>query len=182
MEHTVSLKKILCTYVLRMGLARGENVRLVADEAFQDAALEVVAHGVRFMHMAQPRSWFLVVATNILKRRRASFAKRYRFEVLVSDLAAGSSQFSEADILERISIANAPGPEQIFESREQAREMLALVSPEDAQVLRLALLHDLNTEALARELDISAGAARVRLHRALKRLRTAWFQRNERWE
>lgn len=176
-EHTVILKKILCAYVLRMGLATGENVRLVADEAFQDAVLEVVVHGERFMSVAQPRSWFLTVAANILKRKRASFARRYKFEVLVSDLSSGSQTLSEADILEQITISSAPGPEQILEAREQAREMLALVSPEDAQVLRLALFHDLDTQAIARELGVSPGAARVRLHRALKRLRKAWLQR-----
>lgn len=176
-EHAASLKKILCAYVLRMGLARGENVRLVADEAFQDAMLEVMAHGERFVSMAQPRSWFLAVAANILKRKRASFARRYRFEVLVSELVAETSQFSEADVLEQITVSTAPGPEQSFESREQVQEMLSLISPEDAEVLRLALLRELDTESIARELGVSNGAARVRLHRALKRLRKAWNER-----
>jgi RNA polymerase sigma factor (sigma-70 family) len=173
-EHTISLKKILCTYVLRMGLARGEDVRLVADEAFQEAVLVALAHGRRFMLMGQPRSWFLAVATNMLKRKRASFARRYRFEVLVSDLFANTSALSEAEVLEQIAVSNVPGPEQSFESREQVRELLAMVSQEDSMVLTLALLHDLDTQSLARELGISDGAARVRLHRALKRLRKAW--------
>lgn len=179
-EHTTSVKKILCTYVLRMGLARGENVRLVADEAFQDAVLEVLAHGERFMSVAQPRSWFLAVAANILKRKRASFAKRYRFEVLVSDLAADSRELSQADLLEQLTLACAPGPEQTLEAREQVEEMLALVSIEDAQVLRLALLHDLDSQSLADYLGINIGTARVRLHRALKRLRQAWQQHERR--
>jgi RNA polymerase sigma factor (sigma-70 family) len=175
-EHTASLEKILCAYVLRMGLATGENVRLVAKEVFQDAVLEILAHGERFMSVSQPRSWFLAVAANILKRKRASFARRYRFEVLVSDLAAASDLLSEAEVLEQITISTMPGPEQAFESREQVQEMLALVSSEDARVLYLALLHELDTETIARELAISPGAARVRLHRALKRLRKAWNQ------
>lgn len=174
LEHTNSLTKILCTYVLRMGLARGENVRLVADEALQDAVLVALAHGPRFTQMKQPRSWFLAVAANILKRKRASFARRYRFEVLVSDLSSNSSVLSEAEVLEQLAGASSPGPEQGFESREQVRELLGLVSREDSLVLTLALLHELDTQGLARELGISAGAARVRLHRALKRLRKAW--------
>jgi RNA polymerase sigma-70 factor (ECF subfamily) len=175
-EHTGSLKKILCTYVLRMGLARGENVRLVADEAFQDTVLVALAQGARFTQMEQPRSWFLAVAANILKRKRASFARRYRFEVLVSDLSATPSAFSEAEMLEQVASSNTPGPEQGFESREQVLELLGLVSREDATVLTLALLHELDTQGLARELGVSAGAARVRLHRALKRLRKAWHE------
>lgn len=179
-EHTSALKKILCTYVLRMSLARGENVRLVADEAFQDAVLVAMAQGERFARMEQPRSWFLAVAANILKRKRASFARRYRFEVLVSDLSASSSALSEAEVLEQIADTSAPGPEQSFETREQVRELLAMVSPEDSLVLTLALLHELDTQSLARELGISAGAARVRLHRALKRLRKAWNEQEAR--
>lgn len=175
-EHTQSLKKILCTYVLRMGLARGENVRLVADEAFQDAVLVAMAHGQRFMQMEQPRSWFLAVAANILKRKRASFARRYRFEVLVSDLSVQPSALSETEVLEQITRSSSPGPEQSFEAREQVRELLSMVSQEDALILTLALLHELDTQGLARELGISAGAARVRLHRALKRLRKAWHE------
>ncbi|HEY0754367.1 MAG TPA: sigma-70 family RNA polymerase sigma factor [Ktedonobacteraceae bacterium] len=180
-EHTSSLKKILCTYVLRMGLARGENVRVVADEAFQDAMLVALAQGQRLMQMEQPRSWFLAVAANILKRKRASFARRYRFEVLVSDLAssASSSTLSEAELLEQVTSSSFPGPEQTFEAREHVRELLGLVSPEDGQILTLALLHELDTQGLARELGVSAGAARVRLHRALQRLRKAWNEREE---
>lgn len=178
-EHSSSLKKILCTYVLRMGLARGENVRLVADEAFQDAVLVALGHGRRFMQMEQPRSWFLAVAANILKRKRASFARRYRFEVLVSDLASGPSAFNEAEVLEQIAGASSPGPEQSFEAREHVRELLSMVSPEDSTVLTLALLHELDTQGLARELGVSAGAARVRLHRALKRLRKAWNEQED---
>lgn len=124
-EHTDSLKKILCTYVLRMGLASGANVRLVADEAFQDAVLEIVAHSERFLSVPQPRSWFLAVASNVLKRKRASFARRYRFEVLVSDLAIDPAQESEADLLEQLSASSISGPEQALEAREQVREIFA---------------------------------------------------------
>ncbi|MBX3061605.1 MAG: hypothetical protein KF726_01440 [Anaerolineae bacterium] len=48
---------------------------------------------------------------------------------------------------------------------------MALVSVEDARLLKLAVLHDLDGDELAQELGITAGAARVRLHRALRRLR-----------
>ena len=73
----------------------------------------------------------------------------------------------------------SPGPEQSFEAREHVRELLSMVSPEDSTVLTLALLHELDTQGLARELGVSAGAARVRLHRALKRLRKAWNEQED---
>lgn len=178
-EHTASLKKILCVYVLRMGLARGEAARLVTDEVFQDTVVEVMAHSKRFMSIEQPRPWFLAVAINVLKRKRASFARRYRFEVLMSDLVADADAPDEADFWEQIAISAGPGPEQLFESHQQVEEMLALVSPDDAKVLRLVLFDDLAFPALAERLGVSIGAARVRLHRALKRLRKVWIQQQE---
>jgi DNA-directed RNA polymerase specialized sigma24 family protein len=68
------------------------------------------------------------------------------------------------------------GPEKTLESREQVEEMLALVSPDDARVLSLTILHDLDAKHVAGHLGISLGATRVRLHRALRRLRLAWTQ------
>jgi len=60
------------------------------------------------------------------------------------------------------------------EANEQASLILALVSPADQHILRLAILLDCERETLARELGITPVAARVRLHRALNRLRVAW--------
>lgn len=61
-----------------------------------------------------------------------------------------------------------------MEADEAVAEILGRISSDDAQVIRLAVLHDLNGEELGRVLDITRGAARVRLHRALNRLRAAW--------
>jgi RNA polymerase sigma factor (sigma-70 family) len=49
--------------------------------------------------------------------------------------------------------------------------MIDGLRPDDRNVLELAFLRDLDGEALAKELGIRPGAARVRLHRALLRLR-----------
>jgi RNA polymerase sigma-70 factor (ECF subfamily) len=62
---------------------------------------------------------------------------------------------------------------EALEADENVRALLANVSADDAHVLRLAILNGLDGEALARELSITPGAARVRLHRALTRLRRA---------
>lgn len=54
-EHTAFLKKILRVYVLRMGLASGENVSVMVDEIFQDTILQIMTHSERFMHVQEPR-------------------------------------------------------------------------------------------------------------------------------
>lgn len=173
-ENAVHLQTILGGYVAKMGLASGPGVEAVAAEVFQDAVLETLAHADRFNPEMQPRAWFLAIAANILKRHRASYAKRHKFEVLVGELANKYDDENEQDVLDRIMQAGAPGPEQTLAGRETVRELLALVSPEDARLLNMALLEGWDASALGAHLGITAGTARVRVHRALSRLRAAW--------
>jgi DNA-directed RNA polymerase specialized sigma24 family protein len=81
-------------------------------------------------------------------------------------------------MFDRLAALAKAGPEQDLNANEEARALLALVSREDdRQVLRLAVLHDLDGTALGKALGISSGAARVRLHRAINRLRDAYHHR-----
>lgn len=174
-ENAASLQGILCGYVARMGLATGENIPLVATEIFQDAVLETLAHPEHFHSHTQPRAWFLAIAANILKRHRAKYAKRYHFEVLVSDLPQQGERESEHDLLDRLmNYRGTPGPEQGLIVRESVQELLALVSAEDAHLLDLALVQGWSAETLAPMFKVTPGTARVRVHRALTRLRKAW--------
>lgn len=176
-EHAAQLQAIIRAYVLRGGVAYGEAVPSVAHEVFQDAVLEALAHAERLDPTIQPRAWFLSIALNIIRRRKASQARRSRRELLVSELAREPESGSEDAILEQG--GQSPGPEQELEEREKEQELLALVSESDARVLRLAIVEGLNTERLASELGVRPGTARVRLHRALQRLRAAWRARGE---
>lgn len=176
-ENAAQLTGILCAYIVRMGPASPEFVQALAAETFQDAVLEALLHAERFDASMQPRAWFLGIATNVLKRKRAGAARRYRFEVLTSELASTRAASCESDLLDQLVPRFTPNPEQELESREQVYELLALVSAADAEVLTLALLYDLDSSALARYLGISVSAARVRLHRAQRRLRAAWQRR-----
>jgi RNA polymerase sigma-70 factor (ECF subfamily) len=173
-DNAVPLQGIICGYVSKMGLATGERIEAVAAEVFQDAVIETLAHAERFHTDMQPRPWFLAIAANMLKRHRASYAKRSRFEVLIGHVASTSGRESEQDVLDLLMPATAPGPEQMLERRESVRELLALVSPADAQLLKMALLEGWDADALASLMGITPGAARVRVHRALQRLREAW--------
>lgn len=60
-----------------------------------------------------------------------------------------------------------------LEANEELKLLFAALSSADQHVLRLALLHGFDGKALAHALDIAPGAARVRLHRALNRLRAS---------
>lgn len=177
-ENADQLTGILRAYIVRMGPASPEFVQAFAAETFQDAVLEALLHAERFDVSMQLRAWFLGIATNVLKRKRVGAARRYHFEVLTSELASTRATATcESDLFDQLAPRFAPNPEQELESREQVHELLALVSPADAEVLTLALLHDLDSSTLARHLGISVGTARVRLHRAQRRLRSAWQRR-----
>lgn len=183
-EHAVGLQAIICGYVAKMGLARGQNIKAIAAEVFQDAALETLTHAERFKPATQARAWFLAIAANILKRHRASYLKRYRFELSTSSLAKQSAQEREQDVLDQIMTVRveSAGPEQMVVERESVHELLALVADADAQLLHMTLVQGWNADALGQWLGITPGAARVRVHRALSRLRMAWRESEQRKE
>lgn len=173
-ENAASFREIASIYVIRMGLAsKGESAAL-ADEVFQDAMVEVLAHPEKLLVSRQPRAWFMGVLANMVKRRRAGMHRRERFEVVMSDLRRPPDIESEEDLLDYLIHQPRPGPEETVESQAQLEEMLALISTEDAKILRLALIYELQAEKLGELLHVTPGTARVRVHRALSRLRLAW--------
>lgn len=176
-EHTATLLGSLRSYVQRMGLARGQAVPVVALEVLQEVAVEALDHVDRFDPERQPMAWLLGIGMNVIRRKKTEAARRAQREVTFGHLALFLPQAqSEEDVLDLIAPFVQAEPAQEIEANEQASLILALVSPEDQRVLRLALLADFEREALARELGITPVAARVRLHRALNRLRSAWQQ------
>ncbi len=179
-ENAPLLLGIIRSYIVRMGMAQGAAaIQSLATEVLHDATLEALAHANRLNTVTQPRAWFLAIASNILKRKRDEAMRQARREVLVSDLHLAPNAPGESEFFDSLSTYAQPGPEGAFEENEQVREMLALVAPADQRVLRLALLHDLDTNGVARALDITPGTARVRLHRAINRLRKAWGIREQ---
>ena len=179
-ENAPLLLGIIRSYIVRMGLAQGAAaIQSLATEVLHDATLEALAHANRLNTVTQPRAWFLAIATNILKRRRDKAIRQARREVLISDLHFTPDAPGESEFFDSLIRYAQPGPEGAFEENEQVREMLALVAPDDQKVLRLALVHDLDTRGVARALGITPGTARVRLHRAINRLRKAWGRREQ---
>jgi RNA polymerase sigma factor (sigma-70 family) len=173
-ENAAALREIASVYVVRMGLARKGECAVLADEIFQDAMVEVLAHPEGLVASRQPRAWVMGVLANIVKRRRAGALRRDRFEVVMSDVHHPPDIESEEDLLNYLVHQQSPGPEETVESTSQLEEMLALISAEDSRILRLALIHELRAEKLGELLNVTPGAARVRVHRALHRLRLAW--------
>lgn len=168
-----SLTKTLRHYVLRAGLAAGTGIAQVADEIFNDMVVEALRTANRLKPEIHPKPWLLGIAANLIKRRQTEMAKRNRREPLMRDLFPhDESTLSDEELFDQLPILS-DGTAAELEANDTINQLLSSLSKDDADLLRLAILHDISGDALARELHISAGAVRVRLHRALKRLRAA---------
>ncbi|MHB8599508.1 MAG: RNA polymerase sigma factor [Ktedonobacteraceae bacterium] len=180
-EHTAPLLGTLRTYVQRLGLVMGDEASVVALDVLQETVVEALSHADRFDATRQPMAWLLGIAVNVIKRKKVEQAKRVRRELLLGSLSARYPEVaSESDMLDLLIPATVAGPEQAVEADERACEMLSLVSLDDQQVLRLAFLEDFEREALARRLGTTTGAAGMRIHRALARLRMALNEQKKR--
>lgn len=174
-QNTAPLLGTLRSYVQRMGLADGDEVPAVALDVLQEAVVEALNHVERFDQTGQPMAWMLGISVNVIKRKKVELAKRARRETSIATFSGRSDEaVSEGELFDQVTSRTLAGPEQDIEADEQASSLLSLVSPEDQRILRLAFLYDCEREALAQQLGITPVAARVRLHRALSRLRMAW--------
>lgn len=173
-EQATPLMSAIRSYVLRFGLAAGVNIQSVATEILQETVVEALAHADTYVPTKQPLAWLLGIALNMIRRRRVAQAKQARRELPLSSLAARYTGVeSESDLLEQLLIPGENRLEQEVEVRAQVASLLALVSREDQQVLYFALLEDFQRTGLATRLGLSPNAARMRLSRALDRLRAA---------
>lgn len=174
-SNTQPLLGTLRAYVQSFGLASGAEVRDVALEVLQETVVEALDSSDRFISAKQPMAWLLGIAINVIRRRKVEAAKRYQRELLFSRFSERYPELdSESDLLDQLVPPAPVGTEQTFEANEQAQALLSLVSAEDQEILRLAILEDVERESLAQRLGITPGTARMRLHRALRRLRSAW--------
>jgi len=174
-DNIPSILGILRSYVRRMDLARGEEVAAAAVDVLQEIVVEALDHADRFNPTGQPMAWLLGIGANVMKRKKVELAKRSWRECFIGDLSLEQQEpLSEDELFDQITVCTSAGPEEDIEANEQAMLLLSLVSPEDQQLLFLAFLYGFEREALAKKLGITPVAARVRLHRALNRLRLAW--------
>jgi len=123
-----------------------------AEDAVQEAALKAWRKRSTFRAGAEPRPWFLAIVAN-----ECRMARRRRVW----------------DLFDRLRPNDAPQALAGTESddAEQLRLALARLDRKTRLVLVLRFYLDLSNEEVGRTLGISATAARVRVHRALRRLR-----------
>ena len=196
-EENESLFATLKMYAWRAGLPVPEDA---AYELLDNLTVEALEHAVRFDPQRPPRAWLLGIAANLIRRKQAEYARLNRREPLVGDLDNGGwnrdgqnpgaqssdsdGSLSEDELFDRLAeeSAAAGGPlrarthlvEREIESRQEMEAALNMLSPSDRQVVHLFAQGGMDGEELAQTLNLKPGAARVRLHRALARLRQVW--------
>jgi len=170
-EESGVLHKILRQYVLRAGLVGSGDINTVAHELLNEVMVEALGHVERLKDDMQPRAWLLGIAANLIKREQTTRAKREQREPLIRDLYVRSEEaLSEDELFDLLSTASDYSTDEL-EANDTINSLLSGLTKSDADLLRLAILHDLSGSALASAMGITINAARVRLHRALDRLR-----------
>jgi RNA polymerase sigma factor (sigma-70 family) len=169
-EHE-QLVKTLSHYIFHFGLADGSDVNMLAEELLHEVVVEALRHAHRLKPDVHPKAWLLGIAVNLIKRRQSDLARRERREPLIRDLLnENEMNFSDDELFEQLSNANA-GSLDDWEAKDAFDQLLAEMPRSEGDLLRLAYFHDMSGEALAELLHIKPAAARMRLHRAIDRLR-----------
>jgi RNA polymerase sigma factor (sigma-70 family) len=167
-------------YLFRAGLnGRDLPLESAAQDLLNDVVAEALEHEDRFRTAGQPRAWLLGIAANLVKRRQQDIIRRDQREPLIRDLHPEmEAQMSDDELFDWFADVAATTPDA-FEQREDVDVLLSALAPEDEYVLRLAIMNGLDGVSLAKVLKVTPGAARVRLHRALGRLRVVYYRQEE---
>jgi RNA polymerase sigma factor (sigma-70 family) len=176
-QQAAALHQTLRVYLARAGVPLHESLDTAAGELLNETVRQALAHESRYQADREPRPWLLGIAVNLIQRQRVQFARDARREPLLGDLYPTEAEEDDA-LYERVA-ALASWDAADWEAEAAVQALLEGLSTEDQQVLRLAIIHELDGVALAKALRTTPGAARVRLHRALNRLRQRYHAREE---
>lgn len=158
------------------------------DETTLEVLSEVVAAALvsseRYDPTRSPMAWVLGIASNIVKQKRDRHFRLAKREKPISHIGLDPDDelISPGDFFDRLAALDphvfeaiaVDDPEPELARRQPLLAAFARLPATDQNVLKLAFLHEMDGEALARELDITPGHARVTKHRALERLRQAY--------
>lgn len=135
-----------------------------ARDVVQEAFLRAYRGLARFRGDAQFTTWLYRITANCASTH-LSRRSRHRHELLEDDAPLEDERPSSDPVLRT----------EQGELRERLQEALAELPPKLRAVIVLRDIYDLSHEAIAAELGISVSAAKVRLHRARRRLRSELY-------
>lgn len=109
--------------------------------------------------------WLFSFATNVLLERRTSRIRR----------RATSQTDLRLDIDQLFADARRVDGAEADENRQEVRAVLQLLPQDAARLLEMKYFDELEYSDMAKRLQISEGAVRVRVHRAKEKFRDVWL-------
>ena len=169
-EDAQTLHNIVRSYVVRMGLASAIAAESTTEEIINEMVIAALQAADSYDPTRRPIPWLLGIAIKRIQRCIAQNKRQNEREIAVRDLYPATQELhSDEELFERFTqIANQTNN---IEAREQLESLLAPLTESEREILQLAVLQDLDSVTIGKQLAISPTAVRVRLHRVLKRLR-----------
>jgi RNA polymerase sigma factor (sigma-70 family) len=137
-------------------------------EASEDMVQNVFYRMLRYRHTfngsGEFRTWMYHLARNVLK----DHMKKNK---------GNAAQLSTEGLEERI--GSGPSPVDLIEKKQEWNALLNAMedlSSENKEILILSRFHDLRYHEIARIMDMTEGAVRVRIHRAIHHLKNIYLQ------
>ena len=178
------LKNAVRVYVFRFGLAEGGPVlEGVADEILEITLETAVKLMDEFDPNLNPYSWLLTIAINALRNYRRKIIREENHVGSITDTPAPKARNNTDLEIAWSAMPEDEKLERLLDHREQTsledqlfavEDLLSLVKENDRTVLRLAYVDGMGEADLAAVLNVSQGAAAMRLSRARKRLFEAY--------
>ncbi len=178
-ENIDKLFRSLCVYVSKANLATGAQVPSEASELMNEVVARALRSASRFDPERQIMGWLLGIATNIILQEKHRRALKRKREPFLQDLVHSQSPVPIDELLAQLHHEPVASIEELFSSQEEYKRMLGFVSKEEQKLLHLAVIQQYTAKEIAEQLNCSAGAARVRLFRTIKRLRDALGKRKD---
>ena len=137
----------------------------LAEEAFQEAFLQVHISVDRFDTDRRFRPWLYTIATNKARDLLRSRARRPTVQVTARD-----DQDSEADLWAHL-LREETTPENLLdqkEEKEKVQQAIAAMPDRFREILVMAYFQQLSYKEMAQALKIPLGTVKSRLHAAVK--------------
>jgi len=151
-------------------LLRHLGDRARAQDLLQETFLRVHSHRKSYQPSAAFSTWIFTIATNLL--RDSVLAARRRADVIVPEEITGKVPM-RAGSSEPVSISSTKSVEDEYSEREIAyhiRQAVRSLPPDQREVILLAKYEGFTFEEIAKILNTTVNAAKVRAHRAMKAL------------
>ena len=139
-----------------------------AEEVAQEVFLKVITRVDQYDGRAPVASWLFAIAANACRDRLRRAGRRAAVPLEAVPEAAASDPPADRVLVEA-------------ERRRLVRRALALLSDDQREALILARYHGLPYSEIARTLEISEGAVKTRIFRAVEKLKDVFSKGESPW-